>query len=445
MKINVKTILFLVGLMIVSGSYAQRGSNEAVIRAIADRILAETNREFINTKTGEKYTNLKRVTPDINVRAASRYNDWHYTNGVLNIAMLELASVLDEDKYKEWMAKNMEFAFDKHNQKFFETLYNDALTQENKWRRVREVNWHMYFRMVRLDDYGTIAASLIDLNKDERFKKKEYVDYVNKVDHHIEFYETRLPDNTIARYWPHEYSVWADDLNMSVAFLARLGEATGDMKYLDEAAFQIVQFDKYLWSPVKEVYYHDFHTSPDRNGVAHWARANGWMLMAMADLLTVLPEDHPKREPILEIYNRFVRGIAKYQSANGLWHQLLDHNDSYLETSASAMFVFGIARGVRMGWIHPDFSLVASTGWMGVRSKIDHRANVLDICIGTGISPSLTFYYNRPVKMNHPMGEGPVIRAGIEILQMDPYSEVWSDDLYDRIYEEGKDREAAAQ
>lgn len=92
-------------------------------------------------------------------------------------------------------------------------------------------------------------------------------------------------------------------------------------------------------------------------------------------------------------------------SENGLWHQLLDKNDSYLETSASAMFVFGLAKGVNKNWLNQDFSYVADIGWEGVLSNIDQKGNVNNICVGTGIMPSLAFYYKRPLESNIPMGE----------------------------------------
>jgi len=78
----------------------------------------------------------------------------------------------------------------------------------------------------------------------------------------------------------------------------------------------------------------------------YWGRGAGWGLMAAAELLSVLPPDHPSRGPVLAIFQRGARGAASVQSGVGMWRQLLDKNDSYLETSASAMFTFAIARGV---------------------------------------------------------------------------------------------------
>ena len=158
--------------------------------------------------------------------------------------------------------------------------------------------------------------------------------------------------------------------------------------------------------------------------------------MAQADLLEVLPKEYPGREDVINIFKKQAEGIARWQSENGLWHQLLDKNDSYLETSASAMFVFGLARGVNRGWIDQDFSYVADIGWDGVLENIDEEGHVKNICVGTGIMPALSFYYKRPVESNIPMGEGPVLRAGVEILQMEKYHELPARAKYDRIIKE---------
>ncbi|MCD8313939.1 MAG: glycoside hydrolase family 88 protein, partial [Bacteroidales bacterium] len=176
-----------------------------------------------------------------------------------------------------------------------------------------------------------------------------------------------------------------------------------------------------------------YHTDIQENGVAHWSRANGWVFMAQADLLTRMPKDHPMREAIIDNFKQQARGIAHYQGANGLWHQLLDKVDSYEEIPGTAMFVFGIARGVKEGWLHPDFINVAEQGLKGILSKISDDGDVTAICVGTGIMPSETFYYNRPIQVNSPMGEGPVLRALIEMIDAPKYTEIKAEQQYDKI------------
>ena len=412
-----------------------RKETQKVLENIADRILSETTYRFIDNETGKTYTSTKGVPLKLSVKVESRYNDWHYTNGVLNFGMNELGNLTSEKKYNEFVDKNFDFVFNHGDLDYFKKLYDEQ--KKKDWFSVRSVNWHMFFRMIRLDDCGTIGASLIEVYAKD--PQQNYKNYIDLVANHILNTEPRLPDSTISRYWPHENTIWADDLFMSVAFLARMGKLTGDKKYFDDAIHQIIQYEKYLWDNEKEIFYHCYHTDTQQRGVAHWARANGWMFMAQADLLDVLPEEYPGREDVLRIFSNQAEGIARWQSENGLWHQLLDKNDSYLETSASAMFVFGLARGVNRGWLNQDFSYVADIGWDGVLSNIDEKGTVKNICVGTGIMPALSFYYQRPVETNIPMGEGPVLRAGVEILQMEEYHELPARAKYDRIIKEAKE------
>ncbi|GEM_PF-2747842 len=97
------------------------------------------------------------------------------------------------------------------------------------------------------------------------------------------------------------------------------------------------------------------------------------------------------------------------------------------------MFVFAIARGVREGWISKDYIYAAEQGLKGMKTKMSDQGDVTAICVGTGIMPSLTFYYNRPTQENDPMGEGPVIRALVEMSYAKKYTEISADDQYDKI------------
>ena len=239
------------------------------------------------------------------------------------------------------------------------------------------------------------------------------------------------PTNEVVQL--NENTIWADDAYMAISFLCRMGEFANDKKMMTDAAKQVLNYTKYLWSPEKQLYHHCYHTDTKEHGVAHWSRANGWVFMAQAELLNVMPENHPLRKKVLENFRMQARGIARYQGKNGLWHQVLDREDSYEEITGTAMFVFGIARGVKKGWLHPDMIYVADQGLKGMMKQITPNGDVTNICVGTGIMPSLQYYYNRPTQENDPMGEGPVLRALIEMIDAPKYTEVSAEQQYDNI------------
>jgi unsaturated rhamnogalacturonyl hydrolase len=228
----------------------------------------------------------------------------------------------------------------------------------------------------------------------------------------------RLADGTIARHVPMPDTIWADDMYMSVPALAWMGKATGDRKYYDDAVKQVTQMSARLFQPELGIFRHGWiTTNPDPIDI-HWSRANGWCVMAMCELLDALPPADPARAAILTLYRAHVRGLATRQSADGLWHQLIDRDDSYLETSASAMFVYAFAHGINQGWISPAYGAEAITGWNAVAARVNDQGQVEGTCVGTNFDLSVPYYYYRPTSVTALHGYGPTLLAGAEILKM---------------------------
>ena len=151
----------------------------------------------------------------------------------------------------------------------------------------------------------------------------------------------------------------------------------------------------------------------------HWARANGWALMAMTELLDVLPANHPGRAKLLGQFQAHVRGLVNFQSGQGFWHQLLDRNDSYLETSATAIYAYCLARGVNKGWLDAKaFAPAAVLAWNAVTTKVNDNGQVEGTCVGTGMGFDPAFYYYRPVNVFAAHGYGPVLLAGAEMINL---------------------------
>jgi unsaturated rhamnogalacturonyl hydrolase len=187
----------------------------------------------------------------------------------------------------------------------------------------------------------------------------------------------RLGDGTLARQRPQPESLWADDLHMSVPALPQMGALTGDRAWFDDAVKQVLQFHRYLWDPQARLYAHGKHMNQPLNPEFYWARASG------------------------------------------LWHQMLDKTDSYVETSASAMFVYSMARAIDAGWISPvSYGSVAQAGWIGVTTRVNERGQVEGTCVGTTLASDNVYYYNRPQSVFATHGYGPVLLAGAEMIRL---------------------------
>ncbi|MES2463729.1 MAG: glycoside hydrolase family 88 protein, partial [Armatimonadota bacterium] len=111
-----------------------------------------------------------------------------------------------------------------------------------------------------------------------------------------------------------------------------------------------------------------------------------------------------------------IKALVGLQSSSGMWHQLQDKPDSYLETSCSAMFAFGIARAVNRGWVSAaSYGPVAITGWNAVASRINEEGGIDGTCIGTNYASDAAYYYRRPSRDDF-HGHGPVLLAGAEVI-----------------------------
>jgi rhamnogalacturonyl hydrolase YesR len=139
----------------------------------------------------------------------------------------------------------------------------------------------------------------------------------------------------------------------------------------------------------------------------------------MVELLDVLPETHPGRKQVIDQLQAHAKGLASYQSGDGFWHQLLDRPDSYLETSATAIYAYCFARAANKGWIDKlAYSPMAILAWNAVTTKVNASGQVEGTCVGTGMAFDPAFYYYRPVNIYAAHGYGPVLLAGAEIITL---------------------------
>ena len=213
--------------------------------------------------------------------------------------------------------------------------------------------------------------------------------------------------------------MWLDDLYMSVPCLAQMGRLTGDRRYFDDAAKQILQFYSRMFVAQNNLWMHGWIQEMSPHPAFHWARANGWALMATVELLTELPTNHPQRTQLLNILRAHAAGLRRTQAPSGLWHQLLDRPDSYEETSSSTMYVFAMTRAINKGWLsRTTWAPIVLRGWNGVTTKVNSIGQVEGTCIGTGLGWDDTFYLNRPTDVNAAHGYGPIFLAGAEIIYL---------------------------
>lgn len=206
--------------------------------------------------------------------------------------------------------------------------------------------------------------------------------------------------------------IWIDDMFMITTIQSQAYRVTGDRKYIDRAANEMVMYLKEIQRP-NGLFYH----SPE--APFFWARGNGWMAAGMAELLSALPEDNPNRPAIMKAYKTMMKTLKKYQGKEGLWHQLIDEKEAWNETSGTAMFTYAMIVGVKNGWLKAkEYAPVARKGWLGLVSYINEDDEVKDVCEGTNIKNDKNHYMNRKRITGDLHAHAPLLWCAMELVTL---------------------------
>ncbi|MES2797831.1 MAG: glycoside hydrolase family 88 protein, partial [Bacteroidota bacterium] len=334
-----------------------------------------TPAEFTNSKTGESFTDLSKIDENTALKKGD-FRIVSYEWGVTYGAMLLASQATGDGRYKEYADKRLEFIA--NAAPHFKKTDDATADWATKGPLKGLITPHA------LDDCGAMCAAMI---KATLAGNKS--DFKPLIDNHINYIlnkEHRLKDGTLARNRPQPNTIWLDDMFMGLPALAQMGKLTGNAKYYDEAAKQVLLFADKMFNKQKGVYMHGWVEGMVEHPQFHWGRANGWGILTKVELLEVLPLNHPARPKILNLLKAHIKGLTSYQSGSGFWHQLLDREDSYLETSSTAIYTFAMARAINRGWIDPiAYAPMTLLGWNALATKITEQGQVDGTCVGTGM------------------------------------------------------------
>ena len=236
----------------------------------------------------------------------------------------------------------------------------------------------------------------------------------------------------------YPYQMWLDGLYMAEPFYSEYAATFHEATAFDDIAKQFVLVERHTRDTRTGLLYHGWDESKKQrwadpaNGHSpnFWGRAMGWYAMALVDTLDSFPKDHPQRAELLAILNRLAKAVEKYQEPrSGLWYQVLDKGSqtgNYLEASASCMFVYALAKGVRNGYLPPAYLGVAKKGYKGivdrfVRTDASGQLNLEGTVsvAGLGGNPyrdgSYEYYLSEKVVTNDPKGVGAFLLASNEL------------------------------
>jgi rhamnogalacturonyl hydrolase YesR len=345
------------------------------------------------------------------------YGRWNYPLGVTLYGLLHSAKAIGSQEVQDYIVNHMQSCC---------STFHYALWDKAQYGG--DTAMHTLLSSIEsLDDCGSFGSVMLEVAKyfPQVQGYREIADYVAD---YISNKQARLEDGTFYRkilmHIFHENTMWADDLYMSVPFLCRYAQLTGDNKYLDDAARQFLGFKKRLYLPDRKIMAHIYDFRRDMNTGVPWGRGNGWTIFSLSELLAVLPADHALRPELLAFFRDLCEGYLALQDDAGMWHQVLTHPDSYPETSCTAMFAYAFSRGIQYGWIPAGrtraFADAVLKAWDGInRTSIDKAGNVHGVCRGSEFSFSPEYYKKELLpNLNDTHGIGIVLLAGVETIRL---------------------------
>ena len=214
--------------------------------------------------------------------------------------------------------------------------------------------------------------------------------------------------------------LWDDTLFMTVLFLANMGRILDRKDYKEEAQYQFLLHTKYLCDRETGLWYHGW-TFEERNNFAgaFWGRGNCWITAAIPEYLEIADCDESVRRYLTEALRAQARSLEKYQAENGMWHTLIDDPDSYVESSATCGFAYGLLKGVHMGLLDGAYEAVALKPLEQILAYTDGEGILQQVSYGTPMGrEDKNFYKEIPLK---PMPYGQAL-AMLYFLELDHQS-----------------------
>lgn len=336
---------------------------------------------------------------------------WHYEHGLQVLAIQKAAEVTGEARYKRFVSDWID----------------------------RFIRADGSIRTYRVDEYnldqinaGKLLFGAFERTRNERYRKA------------LDLLRGQLrtqPRNYSNGFWHkliYPYQMWLDGIYMAGPFLAEYARRFDEPATFEDVAHQICLIDEHCRDEKTGLLYHAWDESktqrwadPATGCSPHfWGRAIGWYVMAIVDVLDHFPREQGHHPDLIAILNRTARALVKVQDeTSGLWYQILDLPDragNYLEASASAMFVYAFAKGVREGYLAQDYLLSARRGYHGLLQnliKVDSQGllTLEGTCGGAGLGGepyrdgSFEYYISEKIIPNDPKGVGPFILAALEM------------------------------
>ncbi len=204
----------------------------------------------------------------------------------------------------------------------------------------------------------------------------------------------------------NDQELWDDTLFMTVLFLANMGRIEGKQAYIAEAEKQFLLHAKYLADPETGLWYHGWTFNGRHNFAgAFWGRGNCWVTIAIPVFLEMVEVSDETKKQLVQVLSRQVDSLIRCQNENGMWHTLVDDPASYVESSATCGFGYGILRAVRAGLIDPACKQAAVKALSAILGYIGEDGVVQQVSYGTPMGRESRDFYKKIEIKSMPYGQ----------------------------------------
>lgn len=349
-----------------------------------------------------------RMADSVMRRQPTITSRWNYEWGLGLMAVLGVWRKTGENKYFDYVKSNLDYYIQSDG-----SIHSYKMDEHN----------------IDLINPGKLLFPLYRITGDERYKKAAFLLREQMRTH---------PRTAEGGFWHkkvYTQQMWLDGIYMACPFLAQFAVEFDDPSAMDEVIHQITLIDSHTRDPRTNLSYHGWDSvkaqqwaDPETGRSPNfWGRALGWYTMALVDVLDFLPQP----DPILPLLQKTAAAVVSVQDAkSGVWYQVLDQGDrpgNYLESSASCMFTYALAKGIRKGYLAADqYGPVIRKAYAGIIEQfvtVDDQdlVNLNQMCYvaGLGGDPyrdgSFENYISEQVVSNDFKGVGPFILASLEM------------------------------
>ncbi|MBQ4259985.1 MAG: glycoside hydrolase family 88 protein [Lachnospiraceae bacterium] len=344
------------------------------------------------------------------VLESPQFGRLNYPNGVVLYGLLEAGDYLKDKDVLDYAHEHMKACY---------APFDLALWNRDKfgWACLN----HKIMSIRFLDDCGAFSAMVLEdylkYNRDEQIGN--YIDYVaDYILNRQERRENGMFYRNVSGYALNTMVMWADDTYMSVPFMVRYAQVTGDNSVMDDAVNQLLCYKEKLYMEEHQLLGHVYSFKHNKCNRVPWGRGNGWVILSLTELLKVLPKEHKHYKDIETFFVQLAEGFLKCVDEEGMIHNVLWDKESFAEASATAMCAASFARGIRMGILPADLYQEASERSVEALKKycIDEHGNVYGVCRGSGYSFREDYYRDDLwCLVNDTHGTGIVLIALIEV------------------------------